>query len=558
MSVGDNLRTGGELLVDALLANNVDQAFCVPGESYLAALDALHGAPQIDLVTCRQESGAAMMADAYGKLTGRPGICFVTRGPGATNASAGVHIAFQDSSPMILFIGQVARGMRDREAFQEIDFRRMFGQMAKWVAEIDDAARVPEYVSRAFHTAVSGRPGPVVLALPEDMLRDKSPGVEITAARISEAHPGSEAMAEFRSRLEEAVRPVVIVGGGGWDANAVANMQVFAEANQLPVAAAFRCQSLFDNTNDNYIGDVGIGINPKLAARVKEADLLIAIGPRLGEMTTGGYELLEIPMPKQDLVHVYPGAEELGRVYNPIQGINASMKAFAKALVDMEPVHGGWAETTRESRGEYLVWSEPTEMTGSVNLGKVIQFLRENMTSGDVICNGAGNFSAWVHRFFRYRGFGTQLAPTSGSMGYGLPASISAKRLNPDNTVVAVCGDGDLMMTSQELATAVHHGIAIIVVVVNNGTYGTIRMHQERDYPGNVIATDITNPDFVLFAQAFGAHGERVEKTEDFADAFNRARHSGKPALIELVVDKEAITPTTTLTAIREASEARK
>ena len=459
---------------------------------------------------------------------------------------------------MILFIGQVGRGMRDREAFQEIDFRRMFGQMAKWVAEIDDAARVPEYVSRAFHTAVAGRPGPGVLALPEDMLRDKSPGVEITAARISEAHPGSEAMTEFRSRLEEAVRPLVIVGGGGWDANAVANMQVFAEANQLPVAAAFRCQSLFDNTHDNYIGDVGIGINPKLAARVKEADLLIAIGPRLGEMTTGGYELLEIPMPKQDLVHVYPGAEELGRVYNPTQGINASMKAFAKALVDMEPVHGGWAENTRESRGEYLAWSEPAEMTGSVNLGKVVQFLRENMTSGDVICNGAGNFSAWVHRFFRYRGFGTQLAPTSGSMGYGLPASISAKRLNPDNTVVAVCGDGDLMMTSQELATAVHHGIAIIAVVVNNGTYGTIRMHQERDYPGNVIATDITNPDFVLFAQAFGAYGERVEKTEDFADAFNRARHSGKPALIELVVDKEAITPTTTLTAIREASEARK
>ena len=558
MSFGDNLMTGGELLVESLRANNVDRAFCVPGESYLAALDALHGAPEIDLVTCRQEGGAAMMADAYGKLTGKPGICFVTRGPGATNASAGVHIAFQDSSPMILFIGQVGREMRDREAFQEIDYRRMFGQMAKWVAEIDDAARVPEYVSRAFHTAVAGRPGPVVLALPEDMLRDKAPSVKIAPAIISEAHPGVCAMKELRDRLKKAKRPIVIVGGGGWNATAVYNVQSFAERNQLPVSAAFRFQSLFDNTHDNYVGDVGIGINPKLAKRVKEADLILAIGPRLGEMTTGGYTLLNIPVPEQDLVHVYPGAEELGRLYKPVQAINAGMPAFARALADMEPVSGNWSEQTQKGRAEYLEWSEPTDVPGPVNLGKVVQYLRECMGPGDVMCNGAGNFASWVHRFFRYPGFGSQLAPTSGSMGYGLPAAVSAKRMRPNNIVVAICGDGDVMMTSQEIATAVHHGIAIIAVIVNNGTYGTIRMHQERDYPGHVIATDITNPDFVLFAQSFGAFGERVEKTEDFGKVFERAKASGRPALIELMVDKEAITPSATLTGIREAAESQK
>ena len=554
MSGGDNLRTGGELLVDSLLANNVDRAFCVPGESYLAALDALHGAPSIDLMTCRQESGAAMMADAYGKLTGRPGICFVTRGPGATNASAGVHIAFQDSTPMILFVGQVGREMRDREAFQEIDFRRMFGQMAKWVAEIDDAARVPEYVSRAFHTAVAGRPGPVVLALPEDMLRDRAPSVEITAAHINEAHPGADAMEELRNRLERAERPLVIVGGGGWDAVAVANVERFVEANHLPVAAAFRFQSLFNNAHANYVGDVGIGINPELAARVMETDMLLAIGPRLGEMTTGGYALLDIPVPRQNLVHVYPAAEELGRVYQPVQAINAGMKAFAKALADMEPVKGGWVERTHEGHNQYLAWTEPTEVPGPVNVGRVVEYLRDAMGPNDVICNGAGNFSAFVHRFFRYRGFGTQLAPTSGSMGYGLPAAISAKRMRPDSTVVAMCGDGDVMMTCQEMATAAHYGIAVIVVIVNNCTYGTIRMHQERDYPGNVIATDLTNPDFMLFGQSFGAHGERVKKTEDFAAAFDRAKQSGKPAIIELIVDAEAITPTATLSGLREVA----
>jgi len=557
MSGGDNKRTGGELLVDTLLTNNVDRAFCVPGESYLAALDALHGAPSIDLVTCRQEGGAAMMADAYGKLTGKPGICFVTRGPGATNASAGVHIAYQDSTPMILFIGQVGRDMRDREAFQEIDFRRMFGQMAKWVAEIDDAARMPEYVSHAFHTATAGRPGPVVLSLPEDMLRDRAVGVEIGAAHVSQAHPSPDAMVELRGRLETAERPLVVVGGSGWDRQACAHLQTFAEASHLPVSAAFRFQSLFDNRHDNYVGDVGIGINPKLAERVKEADLLIAIGPRLGEMTTGGYSLLDIPVPKQGLVHVHAGAEELGSVYRPVQAIHAGMKAFAAAVAEMEPVHGNWSDRTRQGRADYLAWTEPTEVPGPVNLGKIIEHLRDHLGEDDVICNGAGNFSAWVHRFYRYPGFGTQLAPTSGSMGYGLPAAIAAKRMRPDSTVVAVCGDGDVMMTCQEMATAAHHGIAAIAIIVNNGTYGTIRMHQERDYPGNVVATDLTNPDFMLFAQSFGAHAERVEKTEDFAAAFERAKESGKPAIIELIVDQEAITPTATLSGIREAAQAK-
>ena len=556
MSKGDNLRTGGELLVDTLVANGVDMAFCVPGESYLAALDALHGAPSIDLITCRQEGGAAIMADAYGKQTGRPGICFVTRGPGATNASAGVHIAYQDSTPMILFIGQVGRDMRDREAFQEIDFRRMFGQMAKWVAEIDDAARVPEYVSRAFHTAMAGRSGPVVLSLPEDMLRDRAPGIEIAAAHRVEAHPGAADMAALRDRLGAAERPLVIVGGSGWNAKAVANMQDFAAANHLPVAAAFRFQHLFDNRHDNYVGDVGIGINPSLAARVKDADLLIAVGPRLGEMTTGGYGLLDIPFPSQDLVHVFSGAEELGRVYRPGLAINAGMRAFAAAAAAMEPVHGGWSEATAAARAAYLDWSTPTEVPGGVNLGRVVEWLRDNLAEGSIICNGAGNFSAWVHRFFRYTGFGTQLAPTSGSMGYGVPAAIAAKRLHPEKTVVCVAGDGDFMMTAQELATAAHHGIPAIFIIANNATYGTIRMHQERDYPGNVIATDLTNPDFMVYAQAFGAHGERIEATGDFGAAFERAQASGKPAIIELITDPEAITPTATLSGIRAAAKA--
>jgi acetolactate synthase I/II/III large subunit len=551
----DNLRNGGQLLVDGLLANGADMAFCVPGESYLTALDALHDAPEIDLLTCRQEGGAAMMADAYGKLTGRPGLCFVTRGPGAANAAGGVHVAFQDSTPMILFVGQVGRGMRDREAFQEIDYRRMFGQMAKWVAEIDSAERVPEYINRAYHTAMAGRPGPVVLALPEDMQDDRAPAIPLNTAHRIQPSPSSEAMTELRQRLEKAERPLVVLGGNFWSAKGIANIKSFAEANHLPISAAFRYQHLFNNEHPNYAGDVGIGINPKLADRVKNADLLIAAGPRLGEMTTGGYSLLDIPMPKQDLVHVYPGAEELGRVYRPTLAINAGMDAFAQAIAAMEPVHGPWAEDTKQAHADYLSWSEPTVVPGDVNVGQVVHMLRDAMPDDGVITNGAGNFAAFVHRFFRYRDFGTQLAPTSGSMGYGVPAGIAAKRMYPNRTVVTVAGDGDFMMTGQELATAAHHGINLIIVIVNNGMFGTIRMHQEKHFPGRVIATELSNPDFQVLAKAYGAHAELVTNTVDFPEAFSRAQESGKPAIIELTVDPEAITPTATLSGLRKAAE---
>jgi acetolactate synthase I/II/III large subunit len=552
----DNLRNGGQLLVDGLLANGADMAFCVPGESYLTALDALHDAPEIDLLTCRQEGGAAMMADAYGKLTGRPGLCFVTRGPGATNASGGVHVAFQDSTPMILFVGQVGRAMRDREAFQEIDYRRMFGQMAKWVAEIDSAERVPEYINRAYHTAMAGRPGPVVLALPEDMLDDRAPAIALNTAHHIQPSPSTEAMAELRERLEGAERPLVVLGGNFWSAKGIADIKTFAEANHLPISAAFRYQHLFNNDHQNYAGDVGIGINPKLAERVKNADLLIAAGPRLGEMTTGGYNLLDIPMPNQGLVHVYPGAEELGRVYRPTLAINAGMDAFARSLAAMEPLQDPkWVDDTKQAHADYLAWSEPTDVPGNVNVGQVVHMLRDAMPDDGVITNGAGNFAAFVHRFFRYRDFGTQLAPTSGSMGYGVPAGIAAKRMHPGRTVVTVAGDGDFMMTGQELATAAHHGINLIIIIVNNGMFGTIRMHQEKYFPGRVIATDLSNPDFQVLAKAYGAHAELVTKTADFPNAFKRAQDSNKPAIIELTVDPEAITPTATLSGLRAAAE---
>ena len=555
MTVGGNLRNGGQLLVDSLLANGADMAFCVPGESYLTTLDALHDAPEIDLLTCRQEGGAAMMADAYGKLTGRPGLCFVTRGPGATNASSGVHVAFQDSVPMILFVGQVGRSMRDREAFQEVDYRRMFGQMTKWVAEIDMAERVPEYINRAYHTAMAGRPGPVVLALPEDMQDDRAPSILLNTAHRVEAAPSVEAMTDFRARLDGAERPLVILGGNFWTQAGIDDIRAFAEANHLPISCAFRYQHLFNNEHLNYAGDVGIGINPSLADRVKSADLLIAVGPRLGEMTTGGYSLLDIPMPKQDLVHIHPGAEELGRVYRPVLAINSGMAAFAKACTDMAPVHGPWAEDTKKAHADYLAWSEPTDVPGDVNVGQIIHMIRDAMPNDGIITNGAGNFAAFVHRFFRYRDFTTQLAPTSGSMGYGVPAGIAAKRVFPKRCVVTVAGDGDFMMTSQELATAAHHGINVIIIIVNNDMFGTIRMHQEKHFPGRIIATQLANPDFRILAQAYGAHAEMVSRTKDFPAAFERARESGKPAIIELKVDPEAITPTSTLSSLRAAAK---
>lgn len=548
-------RIGGHILVDCLRAHGVDLAFAVPGESYLAVLDGLVDVPQIRTVVCRQEGGAAMMAEAYGKLTGKPGICMVTRGPGATNASAGVHIAFQDSTPMILLVGQVGRDMFDREAFQEIDYRRMFGQMAKWVAQIDDPARIPEYVSRAFHTAVSGRPGPVVLALPEDMLVERAAVSDFDPYKRTEPHPGPADLTRFREILSAAKRPLVIVGGGGWDAGASADLARFAEANALPIGASFRCQDYLDNRHPNYVGHVGIGIDPNLAARVRDSDLLIVVGARLGEMTTSGYSLLDIPRPRQGLVHVHPGADELGRVYQADLPIHASQRAFLAAVAAMEPVDSGaWAAETPLARREYEALLKPLTSPGPVQMAEIVNWLDANLPTDAIVTNGAGNYATWVHRFYRYKGYRGCLAPTCGSMGYGVPAGVAAKLTYPDRMVVSVNGDGCYMMHGQELATAVQYGANTIFLVVNNSMYGTIRMHQEREYPNRTSATDLRNPDFAALARAYGAHGEVVTRTEDFAGAFDRARAAGTPALIEIRVDPEALTPARSLSQIREAA----
>jgi acetolactate synthase-1/2/3 large subunit len=551
-------RTGAQVLVDQLKIHGADTVFCVPGESFLAVLDALYDANSIDLVTCRQEGGATMMADAYGKLTGRPGIAMVTRGPGATNASAGLHVAMQDSTPLILFIGQVARETREREAFQELDYRRMFGQLAKWVAEIDDPRRIPEFLSRAYHTATSGRPGPVVLALPEDMLTDMVEVADAQPFRPVETWPGAPVMAELRQRLAAAKRPFLLLGGSAWDADGVAAIQDFAAANQLPVGCGFRRQDRFDNTHRCYAGDIGIGVNPKLAQRIKDSDLLIAVGPRLGEMLTGGYTLLAIPTPQQPLVHVHPDPEELGRVYQPVLAINATPRAFARAAAALVPIADPpWGKATAAAHQDYLAnRAPPPRSPGEIQMGEIMLWLDAQLPPDAIVTNGAGNFATWVHRFHQYRRFGTQLAPTSGSMGYGFPAAVAAKIVHPDRAVICVAGDGDFLMTGQELATAVHRRLGVIVLLVNNGMYGTIRMHQERHHPGRVIGTDLHNPDFAALARAYGAHGELVERTADFAAAFERARTAGGPAIIELRLDPEALTIRQTLSEIRAAAMA--
>lgn len=553
---GNLRRTGGQLIVDALRLHGAKHLFCVPGESYLAVLDAFVDAPDLEVTVCRQEGGAAMMAEAYGKLTGEPGICFVTRGPGATNASPGVHIAFQDSTPMILFIGQVGRDMVEREAFQEIDYRRMFGQMAKWVAQIDQAERIPEFVARAFQTATSGRPGPVVLVLPEDMLRDEAeakPDLK-PYARVP-SHPGASEVAELGELLKKGSKPLVIVGGPGWTEQACDDLKRFSEAWSLPIAAAFRAQDRFDNEHPHYVGDVGIGINPKLAERVRQADPLLVLGARLGEMTTSGYSLLDIPRPQQHLIHVHPGAEELGRVYQPELAVQATMPAIAQALAGLPPpADAPWSSQLAEARQDYLAWTEPKPIPGPVQMGEVMSWLRDALPEDAILCNGAGNYTTWVHRYHRYRRFGTQLAPTSGSMGYGTPAAVAAKRLYPERCVIAFAGDGCFLMNGQEFATAVKYDLPIIVIVVNNAMYGTIRAHQEREYPTRISATALTNPDFAALARAYGGHGETVETTADFQPAFERAQASGKPAIIEIRLDPEAISPVKTLSEIREAA----
>lgn len=547
------MKTGGQLIVEALEANRVERIFCVPGESYLAVLDALHDS-DIRTVICRQEGGAAMMADAHGRLTGQPGICFVTRGPGATNASHGIHIAMQDSNPMILFVGQIARGIREREAFQEVDYRAVFGSMTKWVAEIDDAARIPEMVGRAFSVATSGRPGPVVLALPEDMLTDL---VEAPAARPAtpvETRPGPADMQELKRLIEGASRPFVILGGSGWSGPAVDAFRQACEASALPVSCTFRRQMLFDHLSGSYAGDLGLGVNPKLAQAVKEADLVLLVGGRFGEVPSSDYTLLKSPYPDQTLVHVHPDSKELGRVYQPALAINATPRAFAEAFAELAPVaNPAWRDRTAQLHRNYLDWSTPPATgPGEVQMGPIMTHLAEVLPPDAIIANGAGNYATWVHRFHKFRRFGTQAAPTSGSMGYGTPAAVAAKMLHPDRPVIAFAGDGCFMMNGQEFATAVQYDLPIVVIVVNNGTYGTIRMHQERDYPGRVSGTDLKNPDFAALARAYGGHGETVTRTAEFAAAFERATQSGLPAIIEIRLDPEAITPTRTLTQIRE------
>jgi acetolactate synthase-1/2/3 large subunit len=545
------------VLIDQLVIHGARHVFCVPGESYIAALDAMVDRP-LEVTVCRQEGGACIMAEAMGKLTGRPGICFVTRGPGATNASSGLHIAQQDSTPLILFVGQIAREYREREAFQELDYRAVFGSIAKWVTEIDDAARVPELISRAFHVATSGRPGPVVIALPEDMLVERVVATDAPACEPVETSPGPADMQRLRTLLSEAQRPIALLGGSRWSKTACAAMQQFAERFMLPVATTFRRAHLFDPFHPCYAGDLGIGPNPKLLARVKDADLVMLIGGRLGEMPSQSYTLFDIPGPKQTLVHVHPGAEELGRVYRPALAIHATPSAFAAALDGLaRPEKVAWSVATPAAHAEFIEWTaKPAQVPGPVNLGEIIAGLRDTLPAETIICNGAGNFSIWVHRFWRYRRYGTQLAPIAGSMGYGVPAAIAAKRLMPERTVIAFAGDGDFLMTGQELATAMQYELPIVIVIADNGMYGTIRMHQERHYPARVIGTELKNPDFVALARAYGAFGALVEKTGDFTAAFDGALASGKPAVIHLKVDPQAITPATTIDAIRKAAQA--
>lgn len=560
----------GHLLVQCLINQGVTHAFGVPGESYLAVLDGFHAhADRIRFVTNRQEGGAAFMADAQGKLTGRPGVCFVTRGPGATNASIGLHTAFQDSTPMVLFIGDVASDARDREAFQEVDYSSFFGPstkgMAKRVERIDDARRIPEYVARAFATAMNGRPGPVVLVLPEDMLTQTVDAEPLPRVEAVQAWSDPGALRELRTLLLASERPLVIAGGGGWTPQSAAALQRFAENWQLPVANAFRFQDTFDNHHVLYAGDVGLGINPALAARVRESDLLIAIGPRLGESTTGGYTLIEAPVPKQKLVHIHASAEELGRVYQPTLAINATMNAAARSLeVLTAPPTVPWSDWAQACHADYLANIDPANggitLPGTIDMPAIIHTLQKHLPADAVLTNGAGNFASWLHRFFRYhglvKGHKTQLAPTNGAMGYGVPAGIGAAILT-GRTAFTIAGDGDFLMNGQELATAVQHGAKSIVLLLNNGSFGTIRMHQEREYPANVSGSALSNPDFCALARAYGYAAERITHTAEFEPALQRALAAPGGSLIEVMIDVDVITTRGTLSAIRHNAQRR-
>lgn len=536
---------GGSVLIDALAAQGVARVFCVPGESYLAALDALFDA-SIETIVARQEGGATMMAEAHGKLTGKPGIAFVTRGPGATNAASGVHVAFQDSTPMVLFIGQVATDQRDREAFQEVDYRAMYGPLAKWAAQIDRVDRIGEYVSRAFHVAQSGRPGPVVLALPEDVLSaelNERPAAP-PPATLATAAPSAADVRHVATLLSQAQRPFVIVGGGGWTGEAAIALGEFAEQAQVPVGTSFRCQDYLDNRHSNYAGDVGIAPNPALAKTIDEADVILALGPRLGEMTTGGYTLLTPPKTSQKLIHVHADANELGRVFHPDVAIACRPAQMAIALAEtrLSPTSARSAYV-RDCRIAYEAWQVPQATIGDLRMENVISHLNTALPDDAIVTNGAGNYAAWLHRYYRYRSWRTQLAPTSGSMGYGLPAAIAAKLEAPDRDVICMAGDGCLQMVIQEFGTAAQYGANVVVLVANNGVYGTIRMHQHRTYPGRPSGTDLKNPDFAALAKAYGGYGATVTRDEDLADAFASARAASVPAIIDMKVDPRAVSP---------------
>jgi acetolactate synthase-1/2/3 large subunit len=536
------MRHGGKILVDQLKIQGVERVFCVPGESYLPALDGLYESG-IETIVGRQEGGVAMMAEAHGKLTGTPGIAFVTRGPGATSASAGVHVAFQDSTPMILFVGQVASDQRDREAFQEVDYRQMYEPLAKWAAEIDRIDRIPEYISRAFHVAVSGRSGPVVLSLPEDMLSATADVLDALPANPARQMVCDEEVSEVIDRLKRAQRPFVIVGGSGWSAEAANNLGYFAAALGLPVGVSFRCQDYFDNRHPNYVGDVGIAPNPELAEQVRNSDCLLVLGARLGEMTSSGYRLFDVPNPKQGLIHIHADADELGRVYRPEFGLACRAADFLARAVGL--TEGMTKQSPSVARKSYEAWQEPLPTPGAVKMEQVIHHLSEVLAENAIITNGAGNYAAWLHRYFCYKSYRTQLAPTSGSMGYGLPAAVAAKLNHPDREVICLAGDGCFQMTMQEFGTASQYGAKIIVIVVNNGVYGKIRMHQQRDYPDRPSATTMLNPDFAALATCYGCNGEVVTETQDFEAAFARAQSSEKSTIIELRTDPAAVSPRT-------------
>ncbi|MGD9804541.1 MAG: thiamine pyrophosphate-binding protein [Hyphomicrobiaceae bacterium] len=552
------MRHGGKILIDQLETQGASAVFTVPGESFLAALDGLHDSNRMKTVICRQEGGASMMAEAWGKVKGEPGICMVTRGPGAANAMAGLHIAQQDSTPMIMFLGLPGEKHEDREAFQEIETKSVFGSFVKWAAVIRSTSRIPEYVSRAYHTAMNGRPGPVVLGLPEDMLSSIGEAADAKPAHFAAPSASASDEAAIAAAFAQAKRPLVIVGGPGWSRDVQKKIEAFADRFDLPVAAAFRFQDYIDNRHRCYVGHAGIGLDAKLADAIRNADLLLVIGARLGEMTTSGYTLIDIPNPKSYLIHVHPSGNELGSVYSPDLPINATAASFADLLGRLPtPGNKPWSAHRQSLREAYESYVKPVATPGAVHLEQVVKTVSDMLPENGIVTNGAGNYAAFVHRYTQYKGYKSCLAPTSGSMGYGLPAAIAAKLADPTRTVINFAGDGCFMMTSQELATAVQYGLDIVTIVVNNGMYGTIRAHQERQYPERVSGTTLVNPDFAAFARAFGAHGETVERTEDFRPALERALAMRKPAIIEVKTDPEALTPRQTLSEIRAAGHKR-